>query len=331
MLKKVFYIIFFLVGFEIVSQPLMRISVENPESHVQAHVVRVFVEKLQKRLLGKLSIELYTGAQLFRDQNIVTALATGRVEMAVPGTWQIDKHVPEVGIFTLPEFYGRKSQDIYFLNSSALGQLINSRIEEGIGVKVIGDWIDLGHVLIFSTSNAIRTYNDFDSRKIRVAGGMINQWRIKSLGAEPVVIAFPDLPEKLSQGGIDGVLTSYETIRSAELWNNGIKNAFEDNQYFAQYIPMISIDFWNRLSPDVQLIIVETWKEGVIDARIEAAISQKESKNLFIKNGGKVYLPTEIELKNIRQQLINNSNSIRIHVGIPTDVLDSVNDFFKER
>lgn len=308
----------------------MRISIENPDSHVQAQTVKIFAQKLQERLQGRLKVEFYSGAKLFRDQNVITALAMGRVEMAVPGTWQIDKHVPVVGIFLLPVFYGRRPEAIYSVNSSPLGNMIVTSIEDELGVKVLGEWIDLGYAHVFSASRKISSFDDFDCCKIRIAGGIGNQRRIEALGAIPLSIAFPDLSEKLSQGGIDGVLTSYETIRSVELWKSGILYAFEDSEYFAQYVPIVSIDFWNQLTPDIQKIIVDTWQEGVPEARMNAEKSQNEAKEIFLQQGGEVFIPTDLELAVIRSKLMKESGAIAKDIGISDEVLEKLEEFFEK-
>ena len=61
-----------------------------------------------------------------------------------------------------------------------------------------------------------------------------------AVGAVPVVVAWPDLPASLQRGRLDGLLTTHETIASAQLWQHGIRNATEIKAYFAQYIPLIS-------------------------------------------------------------------------------------------
>ena len=250
--------------------------------------------------------------------------------MAVPGTWQIDKRIPEVGIFLLPEFYGLGPRLNYGVMDSPLGEVINRRIEHGLGVRVIGDWIDLGSAQLFSCGDSYESYEDILGRRIRVAGGMGNQMRIAELGGEPMVIAFPDLPFFLDQGKADGVLTTYESVRSASLWDYGINSAFEDNQYFGQYVPMIAEEFWNRLPGDIQRTIAETWQEGVWRAREEARVAQVRAKQIFINAGGTVFVPDEDYLRGERKRLMGRSQDIAESIGIPDDVQSMLRDFISD-
>ena len=88
---------------------------------------------------------------LFRDADVFRALAQGKVEIAVPGTWQFDRYVPEVGLFLLPSMYGRDASFTYGLMESPIGNRLVSTIERVLDVNVLGRWIDLGHTHVFST------------------------------------------------------------------------------------------------------------------------------------------------------------------------------------
>jgi len=324
-------LLLFLSSTHLFSEPLMRISVENTPTHVQTRAVQRFAEKLQTRLEGRLKVEFYPGAALFRDQDVLGGMARGRVEMAVPGTWQIDKRIPGVGLFLLPEFFGQDGELNYRIMDSPLGEKIVESIENGLGVKVLGGWIDLGPAQLFSCGEPLTGYGDMAGKTVRVAGGLGNERRIAYLGGDPVVIAFPDLPYHLEQGKVQGVLTTYETVRSASLWDYGITSVFEDNEYFAQYVPMVAEEFWNRLPGDIRGIIIETWQEGVAEARAEARYAQGEAKNAFVEAGGQVVLPGRDYLSERREALMERSGDIAAAIGIPPEMREGLRQYADPR
>lgn len=88
------------------AQDKLRISLDTNASHVRNKGVEMFAEELKKRVGNKLVIEVYPSGQLFRDRDVPKALRQGAVEMAVPGTWQLDGVEPDAGLQTLPMFYG---------------------------------------------------------------------------------------------------------------------------------------------------------------------------------------------------------------------------------
>src|SRR3989339_854512 len=171
--------------------PLLRISTENSATHVQTRVVQMFVDRLREKIHGSLEIEFHHSAELFRDSNVVKAMHDGKVEMAVPGTWQLDSFEPNIGIFLLPMFYGREAAVNYELRDGDIGLAINEKIGASLNVKVIGRWIDLGYAHLYSVDRKIERHEDLVGMHIRTPGGDANGLRLEALGAVPMVVPWP--------------------------------------------------------------------------------------------------------------------------------------------
>jgi TRAP-type C4-dicarboxylate transport system substrate-binding protein len=299
--------------------PVIRISVENTLAHVQTQAVERFVNRLTEKLASHYEIRFYHSASLYKDADVFRALTQGKVEIAIPGTWQFDRYVPEVGLFLMPSLYGRDGKTTYALLASEVGEHVTEAIEQTMGVTVFGDFIDLGNTQIFSTTGSIQKPSDFTGKLIRVAGGMGNSLRIQALGAKPITIAWPLLSSALQHSQIDGVLTSYETIASARLWESGLTQVYEDNQYFAQYVPIASNNFWNRLPQGVQQTIIECWQTGVEEARESAQIAQANAKRRIVAHGLTITEPSKETILATRRMLIEHEKAIASQLGIPID------------
>lgn len=301
--------------------PLMRISSENTATHIQAVTLQRFADLLAQRLEGQIDVQFYDRARLYRGRDVIEALQKGKVEMAVPGTWHISQFEPNVGILLLPAFYGRDAQEIHTLIDGPFGKSLASRIERRSGAVVIGRWLDLGPVHIFTVSKKLQTYADISNLRIRVAGGRGNELRIQALGGIPTSIPWPDLTEHLKHGTVDAVLTTHETVRSADLLTHGIRYAFEDNQYFAQYIPLISRTFWNRLPAETQHIIATTWDDLVNRQRREAHASQQRARKALHQRGLRIITPDSASLHAWRQRILHAQNDIAHELGIDDTLL----------
>lgn len=309
--------------------PLMRISVENTDTHVQTKAVKRFAVDLSEELKGKIDVQFYSNAKLFRDQNVIKALVNGNVEMAVPGTWHVSKLEPNIAIFMLPIFYGRDRQVNYEVLDSNIGVTLNSMIEKNIGVKVLGRWIDLGHTHLFSIEKKISQHEDISGMKVRVAGGVANKLRIDMLNGKGTIIPWPDLPEYLDRLKIDAILTSYETIRSAKLWQHGVKYVFEDNEYFAQYVPLIRDSFWKKLPGSTRKTITETWERHVNTARKEATIAQDNAKKEVMRHGILVTKPKNEETTYWRRKLVKSQNIFIHEMSLNRDLVKETSDFIQ--
>ena len=78
--------------------------------------------------------------------------------------------------------------------------------------------------------------------------------------------AWADVPLALSQGTIDALQSSDETIRSGKMWDAGLKHAFADGGVYLHYIPMVAKPSWDKLGPALQKTVAEAW-ESIVDAQ----------------------------------------------------------------
>jgi len=301
---------------------VFRISTENSASHVQTRVVQRFADALTRRSLGRLTVEFKHSAQLFRDQDVIRALHQGKVDMAVPGTWQLDRYDPYVSVLMLPMFFGLEAADHHRVRDGQVGQLISAHLQESLQVVVPGRWIDLGHAHFYATGRAVAGYPDMAGLRIRIAGGEAIAAQMVAVGAVPVVVAWPDLPATLLRGRLDGLLTTHETLASARLWQQGIRNATEIKAYFAQYIPLISRTYWNQLPEDVRAMVRESWESGVTEARLEAAQAQSDARRTLEANGVRVHQPSKEAMQAWRKRALAAQNAIAQKLGVPETLVN---------
>lgn len=290
--------------------PLLRISTENSADHVQTQAVARFADALAQRAAGRLAVRHSHSAELFRDRDVIKALQQGKVEMAVPGTWQLDRYAPDFGIFLLPMFYGRNADTNYLLRDGPIGREIAGRLEQALDVKVLGRWIDLGFAHVYGVNRRVTGHDDLMSLTVRVAGGEANLQRLRALGAEARVVAWPDLPAALARGTITGILSTHETVASARLWEHGVSWVFEDHEYFPQYVPLVSAKLWNSLPADLQRLIVATWEEQVTPARALAAEAQEEARAILKAHGIGITTPSAATLAAARQRLMSRQEAL---------------------
>lgn len=271
--------------------PVLRISTENTADHVQTKAIARFAELLEQAGNSRLQVRFYHGAQLFRDRDVIAALTAGKVEMAVPGMWQLDRYVPDAGLYMLPLFYGRPPEVHYRVRDGAIGREVNRRIENNLNVTVPGRWLDLGYAHLYFTELRVSEHKQLTGLRLRVPGGAANRSRLDAFRADPVVIPWPDVPNALAQGRVQGLLSTHETVRSAALWTRGIRYGFEDHEYFAQYVPMISQGFWQRLPADLQRLVRQSWEQIVDEQRNAAALAQQQARQELQQNGIDIITP----------------------------------------
>ena len=304
------------------SQEKLRVSVDTNATHVRNKGTEMFAADLKRRIGNKIAAEIYPSAQLFRDRDIPKALRQNAIEMGIPGTWQLDGIEPNTAIQTLPMFYGVNAATVHKIMDGKLGQFINKRMEERLKVKILGKWMDLGFQHFYSVSKPIAKYDDLKGMKIRFPGGTANAARIKVLGGTATLIPWPDLPLALSQGVVDAVSTTHESAFTAKLWDSGLKYSFEDFQFFGQYVPMVSLDFWNKQPKEVQDALTAAWDTVIGEQRKMAAQAQIDARETLMKHGIKIAGPAPAEIVAARKRLMAVQNDLVKEMKIDADAVE---------
>lgn len=287
-----------------------RISLNTGPNHVRNIALKSFVDKLSQRTAGRLDVQVFPSSQLFKGPDVPKALAQGGIEMGVPIILYISRIVPNAGIMDLPMFFGRSIDEIHAVMDGAAGAELNAEIEAKLKVKIIGPYLDLGHGSIFTTETPAVSLAALKGLKLRVPGSSAARARYDSLGADSVSISFANVPIALAQKTVDGLMTTHETIRSAKLWESGLKYAIDTQGTFLQYVPMIGNPIWEKLGPELQKIVVDSWNETVGGARALAAERQASARKEGIANGIKAVQATAAELASFRDKLMKRQDEI---------------------
>lgn len=296
--------------------PRLRLSTENGVDHVQTKIVMRFVERVRQHADGKLVVDYQHSARLFRDADVVRAMRTGQVEMAVPGIWQLDRAEPSFALFLLPQFYGLGSTANYRVRDGALGRLVSERLATNARLQVLGRWIDLGFAHVFTIDPAVQTADDLNGLRIRLPGGEASVWRLTELGAQPQIIPWPDVPNALRLRAVNGLVSTYESVENAELMRLGLRYAYEDQAYFAQYVPVVARSFWNRLDPTLQSLLTECWEAEVEAGRAFAAQEQAEARARLAAQGMRIATPSVSALAETRRRLLVRQGELVAALGI---------------
>jgi C4-dicarboxylate-binding protein DctP len=289
---------------------LLRCSLETVPTHARNAAIRDYLQKVEAAADGKIRTQLFESGQLFPDLQIGKALLQGQIEMAVPGSWSLTGIIPDADFFQLPVLYGRSIEMVHRAVDGRPGQLVAQHIEQKLNAHVIGPWLDLGSFNWYSTGRPLNSYADLKGLKIRNNGGAGQAWRTRFMGAVPNTTPLPNVALGLSQGTFDGLITTNETIASAQFWESGVQHALEDRQFTGEYIPVVSLEFWRKLSPGLQQVFTEVWRENIADYRAKMAAAQARARDLVQSHGIKIVVPAVDELAAKRREMLAHQEQL---------------------
>jgi TRAP-type C4-dicarboxylate transport system substrate-binding protein len=281
-----------------------RISVDTGPNHIRNITLRAFMEDLKKRTNGEVVGELFEAGQLYAARDEPKAVARGDIEMSVTSNSSVAAFSADVNILDMPLFSGRSPEQVDRLIDGELGKQLSQGIEQKLGVVVPGRWYLLGFVNTFGAGKTIKSFEDFKGARIRVPGGAGFIARYKALGAEGVSIPFPDVPLALSQGTVDALLTTNETLRSGKLYEAGVKSTFVDQVSVLYYVPLVNKAFWDKLTPEQQAAFRDAWEAQIDGERVEALRRQQAAAEENAKNGVEIFKPDPAELAKVNEVLL---------------------------
>ena len=279
---------------------------------------------MEEASAGAIKPELFQSGALFNDLDVGRALVQGQVEMAVPGTWTLTGLVPDADMFQLPALYGQPIEVIHRVTDGPAGSELNRQLREKLRVTVLGPWLDLGYQNWYTTARVVGTLADLRGLKIRNSGGAGQAWRARFVNAIPITTPWPNVPLALSQGMFDGLVTSTESLASAQLWDAGVRHCFEDHQFFAVYVPMVSDAFWSRLPPDLQSLMGALWLENVAGYRSAMVARQDEARETAQAHGVTFIAPSDARTEASRRAMLAQQDQMAHEIKVSAEVVRMV-------
>jgi TRAP-type transport system periplasmic protein len=303
-------------------EPLrLRCSLDTAPSHLRNVSIRDYLGKVEAAAGGKIKTELFESGQLYPDLEVGKALIQGQVEMAAPGSWTITGIVSDADCFQLPALYGQPIELIHRVIDGKPGQYLNTQIQQKLRSHVVGPYLDLGFQNWYSANKPVASLGDLKGMKIRNSGGAGQAWRARFLGAIPNTTAWPNVPLALSQGTFDGLVSSNESLVSAKLWDSGVKFALADRQFTAEYIPLMSQLFWDKLSPDLQKIMTDVWAQNIPGYRANMAAAQSKARATLEEHGVKFSDPTEEQTAAARKLMLAEQDQLAKDIKVAPEMV----------
>jgi TRAP-type C4-dicarboxylate transport system substrate-binding protein len=304
------------------SATLLRISLDTGPNHIRNIIVKKFAENLATEMPGDFEVRIFDSGQLYSDRDVVKGLLWGELEMALPSTLHLSRFEPAADVTSLPMFYGQPPDVIHSVLDGELGEAVAAQVEAHLDVEVLTPNLDLGYVNLFSTGSPLENLDDVAGLKIRVPGGIGNIKRLQLQGAYPISIPWSDVSLALSQGNIDAVATTFETLQSSSLWDVGIRFGFEDRAMFIQYVPLLGKHFWEPLDLSVQEIFIRVWRETINEARSLARDRQILARTNAIEHGVVVVTPSDGEITEQRRQLQTQQGEFVRILKVPANIVE---------
>ncbi len=222
------------------------------QATIPAKIIDVWADKVEEASGNRIKINRFPSMQLGgKPPQLIDQVLDGAIDM----TWNVVGYTPgrfpSTEVFELP-FLVNDARAA----SAAFWTMMKEHMEdtEFKAMKVLGTWVH-GPGMIHS-SKPVVTPADFNGMKIRGASRQVNAL-LKQLGATPVGMPVPAVPEALSKGVIDGTTIPWEVTRALKV-PELVQNHTEFTgpmMYTVTFVLVMNKDKFNDLPADLQKVL----------------------------------------------------------------------------
>ena len=244
-----------LVGVMLVLAPVakakmtLKVSHQFADGDIRDQLVRVFAERVTKKLGKDIGFRVYPASSLFKPKEQWDAMKQGTLDMSVfPLDYAAGK-VPELSITLLPCSVSSIKQAMEW-RDKPIGKRLDKIIEAN-GIKVlVWAWLDGG---IGSSVRQVRLPADAKGLKMRAAGKKF-EFMLQAAGASITSMPSSEIYHALATGVLNSCLTSSSSFVSYKLYEQlKFMNVPRDYAIWYMAEPLImSMKTWKRLTPQQQ-------------------------------------------------------------------------------
>jgi TRAP-type transport system periplasmic protein len=217
-----------------------------------------FAELVKERSKGRIEITIYPNGQLGKgERELLEAIQQGTIDFYVGSTGPIGGFSPSIGILDLP-FLFRDYAHVDKVLDGPLGRQLLDDLGKA-NLKGLAFW-ENGFRNLTNSKRAVKAPADAKGLKIRTMENKIHLAAWKSVGVNPVPMAYGEVYGALQQKTIDGQENPIAVIYTSKL--NEVQKYLSLTQHvYSPALIVVSPKTWQALSKEDQDMILKTAQE----------------------------------------------------------------------
>lgn len=249
---------------------LAHFAAETHPGHIAA---QQFADAVKQRTDGAVEVEIYPANQLGSPPEQLEQTVLGAIDMNLPTQGGLDKYEKAFGTVMTP-FAFKDYDQAHAVLDGPFNDWVAPKLEDQ-GLVLLSNW-EYGFRNITNSKHPIETPDDVKGLKLRTPPELQIVAAVEGLGASTAQIAFPELPNALNQGVVDGQENPIGVIYHFKL------DDFQDNLALTRHVynsmvHVINKNTFDSLTPDQQAILREESKRAGETMR-ELVLAQEEDE-----------------------------------------------------
>jgi tripartite ATP-independent transporter DctP family solute receptor len=240
-------------------------STYGPDAPVHFGQVK-FKELVEQRSKGDMVVQIHVGGAMGGEREVFEGMSTGGLEMGAMGSGDTGIFFPKYQVFEVP-YVMRDADHFWKFWNGPVGKEINDISLNQRGVMTAG--VVYRGARYLTANKPIRTVADVKGLKIRLPENKVWIEIWKTLGTQPVVVAFPEVYMALKTGVAEAQENPKESIWAYKFYE-AQKYLIETQHVHSACKYQISKKWFDTLKPDQQKLILDAWKEATDYANKQA-------------------------------------------------------------
>ena len=268
----------------------LRLAHFAAETHPGHEAAMRFAEGVQERTDGAIAVEVYPANELGSPPEQLEQTVLGAIEMNLPTQGALDKYEKAFGTVMTPFAFSSYEQAHEVLDGP-FAEWAAPKLEEQ-GLVMLSNW-EYGFRNITNSERPIEAPEDVEGLKLRTPPELQIVAALEGLGASTTQIAFPELPNALNQGVVDGQENPIGVIYHSNLDDFQEHLALTRHVYNSM-VHVINLDVWDGLTDEQRTILRE---ESVAAGRMmrEAVQAQEEEELAALEERGMTITRPDLE------------------------------------
>lgn len=269
-------------------------SNENDEDYDGLVVFKDFVESHSN---GRIEVDIFMGTQLCGNGvECLEGLEYGSLDIYISTSGGASAMYPYVQVLDLPYVLrdDRIAEEVFTGDfTRALRKQILEDSDNTVRLMTIGNtggWRNFAN-----TKQTIKTPEDLDGLKIRTVVSDLPQELVRSMGANPTPIPWPELFTSFQTGVVEGSKNGITDIMAMKFTDAGLKYVTLDGHAYMSALWYMNNDSFMDMPEDLRRVVVDGF--SALQQATFASPKRKsiEAYKAFDEAGGELYVPSPEE------------------------------------
>lgn len=224
------------------------------QATVPAEILQPWIDAVEEQSGGRIEVEMYSSMALGgTPPQLIDQARDGVVDLVWTLPGYTPGRFPQTEVFELP-FFSTSAR----ATSGAFWTMYEESMRDSDfqGIKMLGTWVH-GPGVIHLNGEGVGSLEDMQDLKLRAPTRTITLL-LEELGAAPIGMPVPAIPEALSKGVIDGAVVPWEvtpSLRLSELVNTHTEFAGDRALYAATMVLAMNQARYDSLPDDLKKVI----------------------------------------------------------------------------